>query len=770
MVNLFCHFHFHWIILGSYYSTYLSKYNIIIMNRIPKQFLRSLPPSLLAVTTLTSYGGNPKSRTENHPNILLIMVDQMQTPPEGYGPLEGAVPELKEILGFRSLTPGNTYTQYFPGLMRLRQNSVILKKHYTASAASVPSRCCIMTGQFPNITGVEQTDGLFKAPGDVHFLDSLGAPTIGDMFRAAGYTTHYFGKWHVSDPKPSSFLDPWGFSDYGSSYPEPHGGGADNLGVYRDVVFGDKAVEFLNQMGADTTQDPWLMVASFVNPHDVSAWPIQWQVFDTNGVVSWTNYPPPLSIPAPGDYSLYGTVQTMVNGDSTVYETIRVPLNPAGFPQDNSSLPPTYNEILSTKPECQQDFLYKWGLGWGAKTDANIGTLSGPLMSPHPFRLQKNYAQDWALSYVQFYFYLHYLADIQINRVLQALDSNGLAENTIVIFLSDHGDMTASHGGIIQKWHNAYEESIRVPMIISSPLINPDSQEMREITATTSSIDFAPTLLGLAGIEVEEVRNTLQAGNVSAPLQDFPGVDLSPYIKGISTGPILGNDGNPRTGVLFISDDMITELGSSAYDDPYDLFLHRVDSTIALGVDISEGTVRQPNNVKAFCTGDWKLVRYVDPNGNEADQWELYCLVSDPTETTNLVDYSTDIVRTDVTVPGMTREQIQAINDSLRIQLAYALGYYEPGASPNQVRLFQNLPNPFIKQTTLSFYLPEHGRARLEVTDLTGRVVRVLMDQTLPQGTHIYTLDASTFPSGVYFYTLNFGNQLLAKKMILVKQ
>lgn len=124
--------------------------------------LIALPPAILAVAGLTGFRETPRTKTDSHPNILLIMVDQMQTPPEGYAPNEGAVQDMKEILGFRNLSPGNTYSHYFQGLMRLRQNAVILKKHYTASAASVPSRSCIMTGQYPTVTGVERTDGLFK--------------------------------------------------------------------------------------------------------------------------------------------------------------------------------------------------------------------------------------------------------------------------------------------------------------------------------------------------------------------------------------------------------------------------------------------------------------------------------------------------------------------------------------------------------------------------------------------------------------------------------
>ena len=98
------------------------------MKRIPGKFL-GLPPALLAIAGLTGFSDKSPSMTIAHPNILLIMVDQIQTPPEGYGPNEGAVQELKEIMGFRPLSSGNSYTQFFPGMIRLRQNAVVLKKH-----------------------------------------------------------------------------------------------------------------------------------------------------------------------------------------------------------------------------------------------------------------------------------------------------------------------------------------------------------------------------------------------------------------------------------------------------------------------------------------------------------------------------------------------------------------------------------------------------------------------------------------------------------------
>lgn len=725
----------------------------------------AIPSTLLALTGYAQ--AIYRVPTGEHPNILVIMVDQMQTPPEGYGAFEGAAQGLKEVLGFRPITQGNTYTSYFQGMMRLRQNAVVLKKHYTASSASVPSRCCIMTGQYPTITGVTQTDGLFKSAEDVPFLDPIGTPTIGDWFRLAGYSTHYFGKWHVSEAAAPDYLEPWGFADWASSSPEPHGGTSDNLGTYRDMVFADNAVEFINQQANNPSTTPWLAVASFVNPHDISAYPVNWMVPDTLGVVPWVDYPPPTSIPAMGDTSLPGVVPTILGQDTTKI-TVRVPLNPNGFPQQNSFLPPTFYETLVDKPDCQFDYSYKWGLAYGGSSDYTFQSQHQPYRSPLPFQLQDSLYEAWSLSYLQFYFYCQYLADLQIRRVLQALDHNHLTNNTIVVFISDHGEMAAAHGGMIQKWHNAYEETVRVPWIISSPLVNSDEETMREISEPTSSIDFAPTLLGLAGFNVDSLQNVGIQSWGSAVSKPFPGIDLSSYLEGSYHGPIVDHNGNIRNGVLFMSDDMITELGDSNKIPQYDYFLHQVDSTINLGYHLTEGTVRQPNNVQAFCTGDWKLVQYVDPKGVEQDQWEFYCLTNDPTEIINLVDYQSGEVKTGATVPDMTHDEIVALNALFKQELENAMGVTHPDFEANRFTLFQNVPNPVQEQTTLSFFIPEEGAVRLTISDISGKELKVVENRRLHQGAHNYEVATGSLKAGVYFVGMTYQNQHQVKKMVVL--
>ncbi len=88
---------------------------------------------------------------------------------------------------------------------------------------------------------------------------------------------------------------------------------------------------------------------------------------------------------------------------------------------------------------------------------------------------------------------------------------------------------------------------------------------------------------------------------------------------------------------------------------------------------------------------------------------------------------------------------------------------------PTGLSLFQNYPNPFNPTTQISFNLPEAGYAKLRVFNIAGQTVHQLVDQTMSQGFHSITFDASALSSGVYFYQLEFDGQVLSNKMVLLK-
>ena len=628
----------------------------------------------------------PSQSNVNSPNILLILVDQLRYPRLSYGD-QGFDNGIKDILSFvNNLDNDNPYLKNFPGFIKLREYATVLTDHTIAESACIPSRASIMTGQYGPRTGVTQTDGLFKSGDAQNFpwLKHDGFATIGDWFRAAGYTTHYFGKWHTSNP-PEHTLQGFGFGDWEMSWPEPHGSLINNLGAYRDYQFADLTCAFLQSRGLGVpfnrasakqsefdpentttpTIPPFLAVCSFTNPHDIAAYPTLPRSLAQN-----PGFGPGKSVPIPAQ----GDVSAAPQAGS-----FNIPLNPTGLPQTNASASPTQSEDLLTnnKPDCQYDYSLKLGLGLASKVglgvaqqlaaeiESNTGTpldresliklaVESALETGIPFQTQAD-PDAAATGFLQYYAYMISMVDKHILRVLETLEASGLRDNTIVVFASDHGEYGAAHSKMMEKWHAAYQETLHVPVLISSPQINPDQSQTKSVGELTSHIDLLPTLLGLANIDESQQQAIRQQLSLTHKVAELPGVDLSDIIRSAGNADFHAEtlpDLRQRS-VLFVTDDMITEPlpkdddphNQQSYDQ-YAVFLAAVEKLKASPAfsQLNSGPVIQPCHVRAVRSGPWKLVRYCDPWSNQPkpDQWELYNLSVDGNEASNLLVYNAD--------------------------------------------------------------------------------------------------------------------------------
>ncbi len=82
----------------------------------------------------------------------------------------------------------------------------------------------------------------------------------------------------------------------------------------------------------------------------------------------------------------------------------------------------------------------------------------------------------------------------------------------------------------------------------------------------------------------------------------------------------------------------------------------------------------------------------------------------------------------------------------------------------------QNYPNPFNPTTTISFGLPEQSVVDLRIYDILGReVANLVNNKALKAGSYSYSFDASNLASGTYIYRLNSNNNVVTKKMLLLK-
>ncbi|KEQ24821.1 sulfatase-like hydrolase/transferase [Paenibacillus tyrfis] len=532
------------------------------------------------------------------PNFLVLLVDEERYPP---------VYENAEIRDWRR---HNLWTHQL-----LKAHGLEFHSHYIGSAACCPSRATLLTGHFPSLHGVSQTDGIAKEAfdSDMFWLDRNTVPTIGDYFRAAGYETYYKGKWHVSyenitvpgthaglpsyDPLTgvpdktledlydgANRLDNYGFS--GWIGPEPHGKNPRNSGSSaaiglsgRDEIYAAEAAGLIASLDARKQQDrdapPWLIVASFVNPHDIV---------------------------------LYGDL------------TARLPVFRFEVePMPEVAPAPTMHESLLTKPRCQASY-------------RDIYPRALQPITDHPF-------------YRKLYYQLQKNADRQMLKVFEALTRSSFYDNTIVIFTSDHGELLGAHGGLHQKFYCAYEEILHVPLVIHNRRLFP---QPKHVHALTSHVDLLPTMLGLANAPVDQIREQLQSRFSEA--RPLAGRDLTPLVAGQNQTAIA------EEPVYFMTDDDVTrgQHQINPLGEPYP-------------------SVVQPNHVESvtaalYLNGRrelWKLARYFDiiqfwshpglkdetcqhvKTTPEHDEYELYLLTDDPMETCNLAHplYATPYTR-----------------------------------------------------------------------------------------------------------------------------
>jgi len=100
---------------------------------------------------------------------------------------------------------------------------------------------------------------------------------------------------------------------------------------------------------------------------------------------------------------------------------------------------------------------------------------------------------------------------------------------------------------------------------------------------------------------------------------------------------------------------------------------------------------------------------------------------------------------------------------------SYPTAVSSKSVTPNQYELAQNYPNPFNPTTTITYGLKSTGNVRLSVFDILGKEVAVLVDGTQSAGSHDVQFNASSLSTGMYFYKLQTADQVLTKKMTLVK-
>ena len=327
-------------------------------------------------------------------------------------------------------------------IKRLANEGALLENAFCTNSICVPSRATILTGQYSH-------------QNQVYTLSDKLDPNrnnVAKILSNSGYQTAIIGKWHLKS-KPSGF-DYFKVLPGQGKYQDPilktaenwedgKKGGSVYQGFSTDVIT-DASLEWLNKR--DKTQ-PFMLMTHFKATHEPFDYPERYKDL-FNGI----------SIPEPSSLLEFGPQESGRAFKGQVLETL------AGRWEKAS--------VNNTKA---------WNYP-GLPFDVN-GLGAVELRKKTYQKLVKDFLKCAAAI------------DDNIGRVLDYLDENGLAENTVVIYTSDQGYFLGEHGFFDKRMF--LEESLRMPFVIRYPKEIPANKKVDDIVL---NVDFSSLILDYAGL------------------------------------------------------------------------------------------------------------------------------------------------------------------------------------------------------------------------------------------------------------------------------
>lgn len=449
--------------------------------------LKTIVAGTLALLAAVPLSAQTRAAENKKPNILFIITDDHAYQTLGTGKDDSPVA--------------------LPNFNKLGRQGMVFDRSYCANSLCGPSRACILTGRHSHMNG-------FVFNGQKPLDGSQ--PTYPKMLQKAGYQTGLFGKWHL-ESNPTGF-DTWEiFPGQGSYYNpdfislKPDGKRQTKRfpGYATDVVT-DKSIQWLENRDKNK---PFLLVVGHKAPH--RAW---CPALRHLGKVDTSGMTPPANFH--DDYAnrpefLKKNQQTVAN-HMAIYSDLKVLKDQVPEEMRKSIVSPGYGWDLGELNRMTPEEKKTWTDYYAKRTKSLVdGMKSGKLKDPKAFAEWKWHA------YMEDYLGCLLSVDDSIGRLMEYLDKEGIAKDTLVIYCGDQGFYMGEHGMYDKRW--IFEESFRMPLIMRWPgHIRPGVRS----SAMVQELDYAPTFCDVAGVNTKENMNTFQ-GRSLTPLfktgehQDF---------------------------------------------------------------------------------------------------------------------------------------------------------------------------------------------------------------------------------------------------------
>jgi arylsulfatase A-like enzyme len=427
--------------------------------------------------------GAPSPQGKTPPNVLILMSDQLNASALScYG---GWIPT--------------------PHLERLAGKGVIFNNATCTTPFCSPSRASLITGLYPHSHGITYNVNKIDYPA---IAARGGSPatergvtmkdvTTEKLLHEAGYSTHHYGKWHLSDAGGLPY------------YPDNYG---EHIEYAREM---EATFQRVRRLPADQWMDwyDWALPVT-ITPAYRKAAAILWEKWRKAGrpkfsteLISKTGR---LDLPVDQvfDYRVAERTVRRLRSLGPNPFMITCSLN---WPHDPNVVPSPYYERFD--PE-------------RINLPANYGQLEARFANENSRQViadMGDQAESGLRELLRIYAGCVRMVDDQIGRVLDALNQTGRAGNTIVVFAADHGDMAGGHGMFWKNTASFYDEIARVPLIIAGP----GSRGPVRAEVAASLVDIMPTLL------------------------DLVGHPIPPGVQGASLAPYLTGQGDPASAPAY---------------------------------------------------------------------------------------------------------------------------------------------------------------------------------------------------------------------------
>lgn len=359
---------------------------------------------------------------------------------------------------------GSKFTQT-PNIDRLAKEGALFTKAYVTNSICGPARATFLSGKYSHLNGFRDNENSnFNFNQDIFVKD----------LQKAGYQTAWIGKMHLGDNAPQG-LDYYNLLPGQGQYYNPDfietGNVRKHYTGYVSNIISDLSEQWLNKRDQ---QKPFCLVIGHKATH--RTWMPDLQDLDRFEDKIF---------PLPSDFfDNYATRKAAQVQDMTIAKTMRMGYDLKMF--DSIAQAEKEGTISRMNPEQKKIFLNHYNKIY---KDLKTKNLSGKALTEWKYQ---RYMRDYLATAASL--------DRNIGRVLNYLDKNNLAKNTIVIYLSDQGFYMGEHGWFDKRF--MYEESFRTPMVMRYPgVIKPGTK----INDFIMNLDLAPTLLdaGKATIPAE---------------------------------------------------------------------------------------------------------------------------------------------------------------------------------------------------------------------------------------------------------------------------